>query len=234
MDNDKDKNIDTDINMSKDKNKDKNIDTNINMNKDKNKNKNIDTDMNISKENIKRKKEEIAKIQAKFEQRENELIPLYHQVAVHFADMHDTPCRLKAKGCINDEIPWNKARKYFYHRLCRRLAEEEVINRILKADPDLSREAAKQYIIDWWLADHPQKELSNLSMEEYDETMTQWLKSDLKLQELIQTVATDYNFKQITKQLKQDQYSYISGFKKYLNNLDEVTKKAFIKELDIK
>jgi acetyl-CoA carboxylase/biotin carboxylase 1 len=184
------------------------------------------------KENAEEKKEEIAKIQAKFEQREKELIPLYHQVAVHFADMHDTPRRLKAKDCINDEIPWNKARKYFYHRLCRRLAEEEVINKLLKADPELSRETAKQYVIGWWLADHPQKELANLSKEEYDEVMTNWLKSDSKIKERIQIVAADYNSKQIVKQLKQDQESVVAGLKKYLKNLDEATKKALLQELN--
>ncbi|ORX86109.1 acetyl-CoA carboxylase [Anaeromyces robustus] len=174
-------------------------------------------------------KEEISKIQARFEQREKELIPLYHQVAVHFADMHDTPRRLKAKDCINDEIPWNKARKYFYHRLSRRLAEEEVINQILKADPELKRESAKQYIIGWWLADH-QKDLANISKEKYDEVMAKWLKSDPKIQQRINIISSDYNSKQILKQIKKDKKSVIIGLKKYLRNLDEDTKKALLEE----
>jgi len=193
-------------------------------------------DMKVSlkklQSNPEENKEEIAKVQAKFEQREKELIPLYHQVAVHFADMHDTPRRLKAKDCINDEIPWNKARKYFYHRLCRRLAEEEVINTILKADPELTREAAKQYVIGWWLSDHPQKEASNLSKEEYDEVMTNWLKTDVKIKERIQIIASDYNSKQVVKQLKSDKESVMAGLKKYLKNLDEASKKALLEELN--
>lgn len=32
--------------------------------------------------------------------REELLLPVYHQVAVHFADLHDTPGRMQEKGVI--------------------------------------------------------------------------------------------------------------------------------------
>jgi acetyl-CoA carboxylase/biotin carboxylase 1 len=32
--------------------------------------------------------------------REKFLLPMYHQVAVHFADLHDTPERMQEKGAI--------------------------------------------------------------------------------------------------------------------------------------
>lgn len=32
--------------------------------------------------------------------REEELMPLYHQVAVHFADLHDTPSVMLQSDCI--------------------------------------------------------------------------------------------------------------------------------------
>lgn len=32
--------------------------------------------------------------------REEQLTPTYHQVAVQFADLHDTPGRMQEKGCI--------------------------------------------------------------------------------------------------------------------------------------
>lgn len=34
-------------------------------------------------------------------EREEFLIPIYHQVAVQFADLHDTPGRMQEKGVIN-------------------------------------------------------------------------------------------------------------------------------------
>lgn len=34
-------------------------------------------------------------------EREEFLTPIYHQVAVQFADLHDTPGRMQEKGVIN-------------------------------------------------------------------------------------------------------------------------------------
>ena len=45
------------------------------------------------------------------------------QVAVHFAELHDTPARMKEKGCLREVVPWAEARRYFYWRLRRRLLE---------------------------------------------------------------------------------------------------------------
>lgn len=41
-----------------------------------------------------------AVIEAKVKAREEILSPIYHQVAVQFADLHDTPARMMAKGVI--------------------------------------------------------------------------------------------------------------------------------------
>ena len=37
----------------------------------------------------------------KLKEREEFLLPIYHQVAVQFADLHDTPGRMQEKGVIN-------------------------------------------------------------------------------------------------------------------------------------
>lgn len=55
--------------------------------------------------------------------REDELIPTYRQVAIEFAGLHDTPGRMKAKGVISQVVPWAHSRRFFYHRLRRRMAE---------------------------------------------------------------------------------------------------------------
>lgn len=36
--------------------------------------------------------------------REKYLLPMYHQVAVHFADLHDTPERMQEKGVISVSV----------------------------------------------------------------------------------------------------------------------------------
>lgn len=44
--------------------------------------------------------EEKAAAEEQLKNREKFLMPVYHQVAVHFADLHDTPERMLEKGCI--------------------------------------------------------------------------------------------------------------------------------------
>merc|ERR1711965_1104517 len=70
--------------------------------------------------------------------REAKLAPLYQQVAIEFADLHDRSGRMKAKGVIRDVVPWEDARHYFYKRAARRLAVDAVAKAMRKSDPRLS------------------------------------------------------------------------------------------------
>jgi len=42
-----------------------------------------------------------AAFEQQLKEREEQLMPIYHQVAVLFADLHDTPGRMQEKGCIS-------------------------------------------------------------------------------------------------------------------------------------
>lgn len=53
-----------------------------------------------SKKVEKTKSPQVTEIENKIRERENFLLPMYHQVSVHFADLHDTPERMLEKGCI--------------------------------------------------------------------------------------------------------------------------------------
>ena len=44
---------------------------------------------------------EHAKLEKQLTEREETLLPMYHQVAVHFADLHDTPGRMEEVGVIS-------------------------------------------------------------------------------------------------------------------------------------
>lgn len=44
---------------------------------------------------------EVVELEKKIAEREAVLLPMFHQVAVHFADLHDTPERMHEKGCIS-------------------------------------------------------------------------------------------------------------------------------------
>lgn len=58
--------------------------------------------------------------------REQQLLPMYTQVAQEFADLHDRSGRMKAKGVIRDTVRWENAREYFHARLTRRLKTDEL------------------------------------------------------------------------------------------------------------
>lgn len=74
--------------------------------------------------------EDAAEIKKKVTAREKELLPVYAQIAVQFADLHDRAGRMKAKGTIRDSLKWVSSRRYFYWRLRRRLNEEYILRRM--------------------------------------------------------------------------------------------------------
>jgi len=65
--------------------------------------------------------------------REKALYGVYQQLAVHFADLHDTPGRMQAKGVIRKQVNWNESRSYFFWRLRRRLTEFDLAASLAKS-----------------------------------------------------------------------------------------------------
>ena len=61
-----------------------------------------------------------ADMEGSIKAREQLLLPVYRQVAVSFAQMHDSPVRMVAKGVVRGVLPWQQARPFLAHRLCRR------------------------------------------------------------------------------------------------------------------
>ncbi|POI25980.1 hypothetical protein CIB84_010269 [Bambusicola thoracicus] len=83
--------------------------------------------------------------------REELLLPIYYQVAVHFADLHDTPGRMQEKGVITDILEWKNARSFLYWRLRRLLLEEVVKLEILKANSELSHIHIQSMLRRWFM-----------------------------------------------------------------------------------
>ncbi|KAL2260832.1 hypothetical protein VTK26DRAFT_5059 [Humicola hyalothermophila] len=78
-------------------------------------------------------KEETDEIKKQMTEREQQLLPVYHQISLQFADLHDRAGRMKAKGVIREVLEWRQARRFFYWRVRRRLNEEYVLRRIESA-----------------------------------------------------------------------------------------------------
>ncbi|GAB0197082.1 acetyl-CoA carboxylase 2 [Grus japonensis] len=83
--------------------------------------------------------------------REELLLPMYYQVAVHFADLHDTPGRMQEKGVITDILEWKNARSFLYWRLRRLLLEEVVKVEVLKANSELSHIHVQSMLRRWFM-----------------------------------------------------------------------------------
>ena len=77
--------------------------------------------------------EQTSEIKLKLTEREQLLGPVYMQVALQFADLHDRAGRMEAKGAIRMPLRWQNARRFFYWRLRRRLSEEVLLKRLASA-----------------------------------------------------------------------------------------------------
>lgn len=71
-------------------------------------------------------------------EREELLLPIYQQISVEFADLHDTPGRMQEKGVISEVLKWKESRQFFYWRLRRILMTRDAKKKIRKANPDIS------------------------------------------------------------------------------------------------
>lgn len=78
-------------------------------------------------------KEQLSGIKTKMAEREEQLLPVYMQIAVQFADLHDRAGRMQAKNTIRQPLRWQNARRFFYWRLRRRLSEELIVRRMMAA-----------------------------------------------------------------------------------------------------
>lgn len=104
-------------------------------------------------------------------QREDLLLPLYTQVAHEFADMHDRTGRMTAKGAIRFAVPWKDSRRFFFKRVMRRLAQQELANTLLSRCSDMAGLGEAFSIISEWASK------AGVNWESDDDVL-KWLKQD--------------------------------------------------------
>jgi len=93
--------------------------------------------------------DEVATIKSQIAKREAQLMPLYVQISHEFADLHDRPGRMKAKGVIRDIVPWERAREYFFWRVRRRLMQDALVSELKAADSSLDHAACLTLLNEW-------------------------------------------------------------------------------------
>ena len=91
-------------------------------------------------------------IKVKLTEREQLLLPVYTQISLQFADLHDRAGRMEAKGVIRHPLKWKDARRFFYWRLRRRLNEESILKKMATTSlrgPTLTRERNLETLQAW-------------------------------------------------------------------------------------
>lgn len=120
-------------------------------------------------------------VEAAIKTRVEVLAPIYHQVAVQFADLHDTPSRMKAKGVIRAIVPWKDSRVRLYWRLKRRLLEKKALGKIQKTQSSLNYGQKTELLRRWFTEGELQKD-SNMEkfLWEQDRPVAEWLDKQLR------------------------------------------------------
>ncbi|XP_059279749.1 acetyl-CoA carboxylase 1-like [Lycium ferocissimum] len=94
----------------------------------------------------------IESIQQQIKAREDQLLSVYTQIAKKFAELHDTPLRMAAKGVVREVLHWENSRSFFYRRLRRRIEEDMLIKTVRDAGGDqLSYKSAKDMLKRWFM-----------------------------------------------------------------------------------
>lgn len=96
---------------------------------------------------------DIESLQKSIEARTKQLLPLYTQIAIRFAELHDTSLRMAAKGVIKKVVDWEESRSFFYKRLRRRISEDVLAKEIRQIVGDnFTHQSAMELIKEWYLA----------------------------------------------------------------------------------
>ncbi|KAG4075355.1 hypothetical protein HA402_003146 [Bradysia odoriphaga] len=133
-------------------------------------------------------KKAIAELEIKIRERTRTMSHVYHTVAVHFADLHDTPERALEKGCINEIVPWRESRSWLYWRLRRLILENQMVKEIMSAQSNLLVEECRAMLYRWFLEEKGASE-SHVWWQQNKE-IVDWL---LKQQDTNSTVRLNLN-----------------------------------------
>uniref|UniRef100_A0A8C3LQW7 acetyl-CoA carboxylase n=1 Tax=Chrysolophus pictus TaxID=9089 RepID=A0A8C3LQW7_CHRPC len=134
-------------------------------------------------------------LESKLKEREEFLIPIYHQVAMQFADLHDTPGRMQEKGAITDILDWKTSRTFFYWRLRRLLLEDVVKNKIHDANPELTDGQIQAMLRRWFVE---VEGTVKAYLWDSNKDLVEWLEKQLMEEEGVRSVV-DENIKYISR-----------------------------------
>lgn len=78
-------------------------------------------------------------------------MPAYHMISTTFADLHDTPQRMMAKGVISEILEWKTSREFFYWKVKRRILEFDVEKKLKIVNKKLNHGQILSMLRRWFL-----------------------------------------------------------------------------------
>lgn len=166
--------------------------------------------------------DEYSQLSKQLATREKALLPIYSQISVQFADLHDRSGRMLAKGVIRKELKWSDARRFFFWRLRRRLNEEYLIKLIGEQLPGASKLEKVARVKSWM----PTVDYEN------DREVSTWIEEHhSKLQKYIDEVKQEAIHQKVNLILKEDPANAFDAIKMYMSSLPESEKAKLVKLL---
>ncbi|KAJ3200650.1 acetyl-coenzyme-A carboxylase [Entophlyctis luteolus] len=184
-----------------------------------------------------------AKVQSKFNQRERQLLPIFHQISIQFADLHDTPGRMLAKGAVTAVVPFAESRKFFYWRLLRRISEDSIVKELRAADAKISRQTALTLLSQWYSDDQHMNTKGRImdigddsddeeGNKEGDLEVVRWMNvRRSSINERIASLKSAAMKKQLEDLVKADPQAALEGFLAASQSLDVSVRKKLLESL---
>ncbi|OGE52934.1 hypothetical protein PENARI_c009G08235 [Penicillium arizonense] len=182
-------------------------------------------------------KEQLSEIKSKMAAREEQLLPVYMQIALQFADLHDRAGRMEAKNTIRKPLQWQNARRFFYWRLRRRLSEELIVKRMVAASgspaattttdsPDLSPRATHLRTLHAWTG------LLDDELEHNDQKVATWYEENKKLvQNKVEALRTEGVASEVAQLLIGNKEGGLRGVQQVLSMLPVEERENVLKYL---
>ncbi|CAK7905934.1 acetyl-CoA carboxylase [[Candida] anglica] len=154
--------------------------------------------------------------------REKNLLPIYAQISVQFADLHDRSGRMLAKGVIRKELKWQDARRFFFWRLRRRLNEEYLLALIGEQLPTASKLEKIARVKSW---------MPTVDYED-DRGVSNWIEENhTKLRGFIDEVKQEASRRKLDHLLKENPSNAINAIKEFMSTLSDSQKAKLTKAL---
>lgn len=172
--------------------------------------------------------DQLQSIKAQMTEREKLLLPIYGQIAIQFADLHDRSGRMQAKGVIRQALRWQNARRFFYWRLRRRLSEEFIIKKIVASAPvedAASTRARSISMLKAW-SNIPQFDTDDMSVATWYE------ENKANVQERIEKLRGEATALKVAQIISDDRENGLRGVMSLLQTLPTAEKEQVLKALN--